>query len=257
MTQISKDTLQQWAAEPDCVVICGGKGTRLDPRGGDLPKSMVPLLGRPLVQHIIEAWQPHVGRFVFVVDHLGEQIARFVETLGVRHTVVHEQGQGQGIARALAFAAGAVQTPRLMMVLGDCLHRGELLPPPAMEQGIAVFETAVEDDIRRAYSVEHDPQFCVRRLVEKPTILPNRLCGTGFYFFQHTVFEQIETTPPSPRSGRVEITDVLQQLVDAGHPLSAVRLQGHYLNVTYPADLRQAEQMLTGEAPANPLTPDP
>lgn len=240
-----------WATAPDCVVICGGKGTRLVRRGEGVAKSMVPLRGRPMIQHIVDAWRPLVGRFIFVVDHLGDQVADHVSTLDIRADIVHEQGNGRGIANALAVAEGSVETRRFVMVLGDCVHRGDFLFPPGMSQGVGVYRTAEDDDIRRSYSVIHDDRMRISQVVEKPKEVPNDLCGTGFYFFELNVFEHIADTPPSALRGQVEITDVLQHMVCAKLPLSAVRLQGQYLNVTYPADVQRAEAMFKeGEQPS-------
>jgi dTDP-glucose pyrophosphorylase len=113
-----------------------------------------------------------------------------------------------------------------------------------MVQGVGVIPTDNPEDIRSSYSVEHDERSLIQRVVEKPRQLPNDLCGTGFYFFSHTVFEAIPRTPPSPLKGQVEITDVLQQMVDEGHPLYAARLEGRYLNITRPGDLARAQAIV-------------
>lgn len=225
------------------MVICGGKGTRLLPDGSSLAKSMVPLAGRPMIEHIVAAWRPLVGRFLFVVDHRGEQIAAAVQGRDLPHHILHEEGGGRGIAAAVAFAREHIRTPRFVVVLGDCVHRGTLSAPPGMVQGVGVFRTRRQQDIRASYSVEHVREQVVR-VVEKPSALPNDLCGTGFYFFEHAVFEHIATTPPSGSRRQVEITHVLQHMVDAGLPLSAVHVQGGYVNVNYPEDLLRAEAML-------------
>jgi len=77
-------------------------------------------------------------------------------------------------------------------------------------------------------------------VVEKPTDVPNDLCGTGYYFFEPDVFDAIRATPPSPRSNEQEITDVLQTLIGA-QGLRALWFDGTYININTPADLAAVE----------------
>ena len=82
-------------------------------------------------------------------------------------------------------------------------------------------------------------------MVEKPKVLPNNLCGMGFYFFGREVFDHADETPPSKLRGEVEITDTLQVMIDSGAPLLPVHFNGSYLNVTYREDIPRAEAMLS------------
>ncbi len=242
-------SFERWFPRPDCVVICGGKGSRLNPRFSELAKSMVPVSGVPLIRFIVDAWRPAVGRFVFVLNHFAEQIERYVQTLGIPHALLRETGAGKGIANALLYAAPEIRTERFIMVLGDCLHRGIWSVPGDMAQGVGVVRTGNADDIQRSYSVELEGSDRIARLVEKPKILVNDLCGTGFYFLERGIFEHIRSTPCSPLRGQIEITDVLQRSVDRGTALSAVMLEGYYLNLTFPTDLPRAEEILRAGPP--------
>ena len=109
---------------------------------------------------------------------------------------------------------------------------------------MGVVPTDEPDDIRRSYSVELDGDR-LARVVEKPTVLPNDLCGTGFYFFDQRAFRYIERVQPSAVRNEKEITDVLQLMIDAGETLSAARLHGGYVNINLPRDLDRAETILT------------
>lgn len=60
------------------VILCGGKGSRLGPLGDQLPKTLLPLDGKPCLQHIVESYMRKGYReFVLCVGHHGEMIVDF------------------------------------------------------------------------------------------------------------------------------------------------------------------------------------
>ena len=61
------------------VIMAGGKGTRLSSvTGGEIPKPMVPVLGKPILEHQLEALRAGgVEDFTFVVGHLHEKIEEY------------------------------------------------------------------------------------------------------------------------------------------------------------------------------------
>lgn len=57
------------------VILCGGKGTRIRDVSGDLPKPMVTIGNRPIIEHIMEIYSQHGHReFVLCLGYLGWQI---------------------------------------------------------------------------------------------------------------------------------------------------------------------------------------
>jgi glucose-1-phosphate cytidylyltransferase len=59
----------------DAVILCGGRGTRLN---GDLPKPLVEVGGRPIVWHVVRLLAAQgIRRFVLATGHHGDQIAEF------------------------------------------------------------------------------------------------------------------------------------------------------------------------------------
>ena len=67
------------ADKPTVVVLCGGRGTRLQERGSDLPKPLVEIGGRPILWHVISIYLAQgFRRFVLLTGYRGEQIEAFV-----------------------------------------------------------------------------------------------------------------------------------------------------------------------------------
>jgi glucose-1-phosphate cytidylyltransferase len=64
---------------PPVAILCGGRGTRLRERTRELPKPLIEIGGRPIVQHVIELYAAQgFRRFLLATGYRGELIERFV-----------------------------------------------------------------------------------------------------------------------------------------------------------------------------------
>lgn len=223
-----------------CVVICGGKGTRLGPMSTDIAKSLVAVSGKPVLGYIIDYWKRFTKDFVFVVNFKKEDIIDYVKRLDINAEFIAEE-EPKGIANALSLSKELLGE-RFVMVLGDCLCNGSFIIPDGMEQGVGVWRADNEDDIKRSYSIKIK-NYLISEVIEKPAVVANDLCGMGFYFFGSRIFDYIKKTSPSEKTGRVEITDVIQTMIEDGERISPVFFDKDYLNVTFTEDIKRAEKI--------------
>lgn len=232
-----------WINEPDlkCVVLCAGSGSRVLPLSIEKAKVMIPIEDKPILQYVVNYWKQYSSDFIFVVNYKKEQVIEFAKELPI-NTMFVEQKELHGIADALSYVEDYVGE-RFIVVLGDCLCKGNFIIANDMEQGVGVWKTANEEDIRQSYSIRIKNNL-VTDVVEKPKIIINSLCGMGFYFFNNSVFDYIKMTKPSPIRNEIEITDVIKNIINDGKKISPVMFEGDYLNVTYPQDLKRAQSLL-------------
>ena len=225
-----------------CVILCAGKGSRLNEP--ELPKSMVSIKNKPILHYIIDYWKNFTDNFIFVVGYKKKKIIEYVKTLDIKYEFI-EQKELKGIGYAVSLVENYVDK-KFIVVLGDCLCKGEFEFPVNMEQGIGVWETSNTEDIRRSYSVEIEKDKVIK-VVEKPKVIINNLCGMGFYFFDKIIFEYIKITPPSFLRNEIEITDVIQKMIDGREHISPVFYNGFYININCREDLIIAEKFLGNE----------
>jgi len=103
------------------VILAGGLGTRLRPVTGKLPKPMVPVLGRPFLEHQIEMLGRNgMNNILLLVGYLGEQVQEYFGSgrgWGVRISYSFEpepMGTGGALRNAAALLDGA-----FLLVYGD------------------------------------------------------------------------------------------------------------------------------------------
>jgi dTDP-glucose pyrophosphorylase len=133
-------------------------------------------------------------------------------------------------------------------ILGDELYLGTnhaaLLPiPEPWEAACAVLRTTDMHRIRKNYALTIEDGR-ITNLEEKPQVVTNAWLGCGTYVFRPSIFEAIERTPASPRSGRIELTDAIHTLVHAGKPVRALELEGDYINVNSVEDQNYANYLV-------------
>ncbi len=105
------------ASSLTAVILCGGKGERLRPFTDKYPKPLVPLLDKPLLQHLVEFLERQgVRRFVFCVGYKAEMIEEFVKSTftspGIE-VLISNAGDASITAR-LAEAGSLVSGPALV-----------------------------------------------------------------------------------------------------------------------------------------------
>jgi len=222
-----------------CVVLCAGKGTRLNEP--ELPKSMVLIKDKPILHYIVDYWKSFTNNFIFVVGYKKEKIIEYVKNLDINYEFI-EQKELKGIGYAVSLVENYVNE-KFIVVLGDCLCKGKFNFPKNMEQGIGVWETNNVEDIKRSYSVEIENDKVIK-VVEKPKVIVNNLCGMGFYFFDKIVFKYIKITPPSTIRNEIEITDVIQKMIEGGEIIKPVFFNGFYINITFKDDILLTEKNL-------------
>lgn len=221
-----------------CVVLCAGRGTRATALFKERPKVMLQVRNKPILGYVLDYWKKYTNDFIFVVGYKKEYIINFVKNLAVNSQFV-EQKELKGIASALLCTEDLV-SDYFIVVLGDCLCKGEFGFQTNMSQGLGLWDTPSIKDIKQSYSVEIRDSF-ISKVEEKPKQVINNLCGMGFYFFNKRIFDFIKLTKPSKLRNEVELTDAIQRMINAGEKLTPVFFRGDYLNITYPLDLQKAE----------------
>jgi NDP-sugar pyrophosphorylase family protein len=208
------------------VILAAGASTRTRPLTDHRPKPLIPLLGRPLLAHILDALHGLIDRATLVVGYRADQIeAEFGASyrgIALRYAV---QQQVNGTAGAL-LAAAPLNEPFFLLYGDNLIAREDVLGVSRQINTLAGLPVA---DARAFGVIERDGDL-VRRIIEKPQQPPpDPLANPGIFHFSAEAAQLVAQIQPSPR-GELELTDLIELLAARG-PVSCHVCSGHWIPV--------------------------
>lgn len=233
------------------VVLCAGEGSRLRPLTYSKPKHLLPVAGKPLLDHVLsDLAAAGLHEVAFVVGYHSEAVQRYVgdgQQWGISATYITQE-QPLGLGHAIKQAEGFVGDSSFIVYLGDNLLEDGIhnFVKDFRSNGTAasLLLKEVADPRRYGVAVVDDQQNVVR-LVEKPVDPPSNLAIIGVYAFHPNIFEAIDAIKPSAR-GELEITDAIQHLVGQGGKVSTRLLEGFWEDAGEPKTLLRANRQYLG-----------
>lgn len=196
----------------DAILLAAGLGTRLRPHTLTVPKPLLAVQGRPILDWTIGALPAEVDRLLVVTHYLAEQMDDYLKSQKfVRDWVTIPQGTPRGTGDALKKCQPHVKSDRFLVINGDDLFgAADLAALAKTPAGVICQEVAEPKKWGIAFL---KPDGTLEKLVEKPDIPGPRLANTGAYLFPYSVFDlEIGLSP----RGEYEITDYVSQLAAAG-----------------------------------------
>jgi UDP-N-acetylglucosamine diphosphorylase / glucose-1-phosphate thymidylyltransferase / UDP-N-acetylgalactosamine diphosphorylase / glucosamine-1-phosphate N-acetyltransferase / galactosamine-1-phosphate N-acetyltransferase len=222
------------------VLLAAGRGTRMRELTAELPKPMLQVRGKPVLQHIVEGLRDAgLLDFLIVVGWRAEVVKEFFgdgSKLGVRieyQTQTVQDGTGKVVELAKSFTANEP----FVLSYGDILITRENYPRvcDALTGTEAVVTVKRSDDVSQGGAVFVNENFELVDLREKPK--PGEQTSpwynAGVYAFRPSIFDFIAKLERSPR-GEYELTDAIRNLALAGKKVQALELLGDWADVRDP-----------------------
>jgi glucose-1-phosphate thymidylyltransferase len=231
------------------LILSGGKGTRLRPITHTSAKQLVPVANKPVlfygIEAIAEAGIEEIG--IIIAPETGAEIRTAVgdgSRFGVRVTYI-VQDAPLGLAHAVLTAEAFLDSESFVMYLGDNLLQGgitELAERFRRSQPDAlILLTPVPDP--ESYGVAELDGERVVALAEKPANPRSNLALVGVYMFNATIHDAARAIEPSAR-GELEITDAIQQLLDADLRVESHIVRGWWKDTGRLADMLEANRLI-------------
>jgi bifunctional UDP-N-acetylglucosamine pyrophosphorylase/glucosamine-1-phosphate N-acetyltransferase len=224
------------------VILAAGKGKRMGPLTHLKPKAMLPVLNKPIVEHLLmNAKSVGLGEFVFVVNWKAEKLKSYFKERkdwGVKINWV-DQAEAKGTAHALAQAQPFLEGDFLVLS-GDSIVGSEAIDKLVKTKGNAVGVAKVKKP--EEYGVIELQGSKILKIYEKPKVFLSSFINIGAYHFTQEIFEAIRKTSLSPRK-EYEITDSIQLLINRGISIKGIKIRD-WIDLTFPWDLLQANEKL-------------
>ncbi len=205
------------------VVIAAGEGKRLRPITFSRPKPLIPIAGKPLLEHtILGLKNSGINEILLVVgykenlikEYFGDGKAKF--NLRIEYITQEEQ---LGTAHAFGHARNFANNESILFMYGDLL-----IEPKVYQEMVQKFNENKVEGIILLMEVKNPEEFgiislnsngFVEKIVEKPSPEMNigNLANAGVFIFDSKIFQAIEKTEKSIR-GEFEFTDSMEILIN-------------------------------------------
>jgi mannose-1-phosphate guanylyltransferase/phosphomannomutase len=224
------------------VVMAGGEGTRLRPLTSNQPKPMVPIVGKPCMEHIIELLREHgFDDIIVTVAFLPQAIRSYFgvgESLGVNIEYSVEESP-LGTAGSVRLASDKLDDT-FLVISGDALCDFDLTRlvkfhhkrGAAVTIGLKSVENPLEFGI-----VVTDEEGRIERFLEKPSwgqVFSDTI-NTGVYVLEPAVLEHVPEDRPFDFS-----KELFPLLLEMGRPLYGLPMDGYWQDIGNLDQYRQA-----------------
>ena len=252
------------------VILAAGKGTRMKELTNEVPKPMLKVRGKPILEHIIHGIAGEGVREIFIVTGFRAEVVEDYFGDGSKWNLRIAYGRQvvqDGTGKAPELAKEFIGSSPFLLTYGDILIRGktaqQIINRENYQQMVQRFQqgnfsgvitVTPGQDVTKGGLNFFDETFCLKRLVEKPTpeqleqlrrddwLKPNEPVwyNAGIYIFTPSLFEFTARLQKSPR-GEYELTDAISALIAAGHKLAGLEIQGRWVDVRDPQTLAKLE----------------
>jgi UDP-N-acetylglucosamine diphosphorylase/glucosamine-1-phosphate N-acetyltransferase len=226
------------------VILAAGEGKRLRPFTETMPKVMLPVANKPLLEYVFDATRKSgIDEIVVVVGYKKEVIMEyFKDYKDVKITYVIQDRQ-LGTAHALLQAKKHIKDSFIVLAGDNIIDPGSIakLLKDQSEYSLLIKEHPHPSK----YGVVFVENRSIRRIVEKPKEDVGKYISTGIYKLPRSVFTDIEQCTSE---GAHALSSVIQSLVDKGKNINTV-LAKSWMDIVYPWDLISVnEVMIQGTA---------
>jgi mannose-1-phosphate guanylyltransferase len=242
------------------MILAAGKGTRVRPLTNVLPKPMIPLIRKPIMEAIIDHLKRHAFDEIYVnTSYLSRSIEDYFrdgDRLGVAiaYSYEGELVDGEFIDKPLGSAGGMRRIQdrcgffddSFAVLCGDALIDVDLTEVLRFHRASGAIATIVtkpvpREDVCKYGVVVADESGRVQRFQEKPKVedAASNTINTGIYLFDPKVFDYI------PSATEFDIgSQLFPRLIEAGEKVCAISLPFEWVDISCVADFWEATRLI-------------
>lgn len=230
------------------VLLAAGRGTRMRELTNELPKPMIEVRGKPVLQHMVEGLRnAGAQRFLIIVGYRADAVQNFFSD-GSRYNIDIQyttQAVQDGTGRVVELARDFVGDSPFILGYGD------ILVDPANYKSVVDLPDGIEAiiTVKRGEDVSKGGAVFVNERMElvdlreklKPGEPASPWYNAGLYAFRSSIFDFTAKLKPSPR-GEYELTDAIRELAQSGKKVKAIELSGEWADLRDPEILARLNQ---------------
>ena len=222
------------------IILAAGEGKRLRPFTETMPKVMIPIANKPILEHVFEAVKKSgIDEVICVVGYKKEVIMEyFKDYKKVKITYVTQEKQ-LGTAHALLQAKNKINGSFIVLAGDNIIDSKSILKLVNDKSNYSIL--IKEHTNPSKYGAVFIEKGFLRQIVEKPKEGSARYISTGIYKLPKTVFNKIEKLT---KEGTYDLSSVIQSIQEEGIDINTI-LAGEWMDIVYPWDIIQVNEAMT------------
>ena len=229
------------------VILAAGRGTRMKGLTEDIPKPMIEVQGRPVLESIVRGLVENGVREVLIVVGYRPEVIRDYfedgESFGCSISYVTQEvqdGTGRVVDLAIDFSDGDPFVLSYGDILVPATSYADLIDFTGVDCKISV---KILEDVSKGGAVFIDNEGWLTGLIEKPgpDDPTSHYYNAGIYSFSARIFEYTAKLVKSPR-GEYELTDAIASMVEDGLKVKSVELSGDWADIRDPEVVESLNQ---------------
>ncbi|MBI3819414.1 MAG: NTP transferase domain-containing protein [Planctomycetes bacterium] len=240
--------MNESALPATAVVMAGGLGSRMGPMTGAVPKPLIPVAGRAMIEHVLlYLARNNIQQVAIAVNYLGAKIEAHVgcgARYGISARYIHEDKR-LGTAGALSLLDPVPQGP-VCVINADVITKLNLraMARHHYESGAAMTVAVVSHITECPFGVARLSDFSIIDMIEKPR--SRNWINAGVYIISPAVFRDV------PRNTYIDMTTMIQKLIAGGETVTAFPIREYWHDAGTPQDIERVSADLTNQPGADP-----
>jgi glucose-1-phosphate thymidylyltransferase len=228
------------------VILAAGEGKRLRPFTENMPKVMLPVANKPILEYVFDAVR-HCGidEIIVVVGYKKEVIMEYFKNYkGIKINYVVQDKQ-LGTAHALLQAKNSLNDSFIVLPGDNIIYQNSI-------------SKLINDDSEYTILIKKHPHpskygvvfiesTVLKELVEKPKEELGKFISTGIYKLPYQIFEEIEQ---SASQGIYTLSSIIQSVIDKNKIVNTIQADV-WMDIVYPWDLISVNETMIHHSPTS------
>lgn len=224
----------------DAVIMAGGRGERLRPLTDTMPKPLLPLGGKPIIEYNVDRMLSYgIENITISVRYLGEQIKKHFGDGSSRNATIRYVDEDRPLGTLGAVSQIHHFTNEVVLVMNSDLFTNidlEEFYLHFLESRADMAVASVPYNVTVPYAVMQTADGLVQAFEEKPTY--TYYSNAGVYLIKRSILEALE------EGERCDATDLMQRLIDEGRRLTYFPIVGYWIDIGKPEDYKKAQEFI-------------
>jgi dTDP-glucose pyrophosphorylase len=225
----------------ECMIMAGGRGKRLSPITDTVPKPMLPLGNKPIIEHNIDRLISFGIQKIYIsIKYLGDQIQDYFgdgSEKGIQIEYIEEE-EPLGTAGALSLV-NKIETDYVLLLNSDLFTNVNFedlyLKLNNEKANMVIASTEYKVDVPYAVFDANENKE-ISRFREKPSYVYHS--NAGIYMFEKSLISKI------PKNKFYDITTLMEEVLEDGGKLLHNPIIGYWIDIGSPSDYKQAQEFV-------------